>query len=413
VLLARAQPSEKAREETLRLLASDIHWPLFLERAYAHQLVPLLYQNLSALGFPHVPDTVQGELKHVFTGNALRNILLAKELARLLRLLGNAQIPVIPLKGVMLAESLYGDLALRVCADQDILVPKENVIDAFRILTSSGYTSHLAASSLLRLLPRYGKDCELFRQEEAHTYPLELHCGLVWGGPLESALQEQIWAEATRTTFLGADAFALSAEWEFLYFAVHAARHGWISLKWFTDLDRICRRGMVDWQSVGRKANSLGWEDAVRSSLSVCARWFETPIDPSFAPTNLLSGPRFRRPADLQVPSEILFSLRLLKRPAQKLQFMAIRLFIPTLLDYEFVQLPTALFFLYYILHPVRVSIKTIGWIFQAAFQRLRRKITDAGEELLCYAGDLHQLRSRSQRVPGDHVGGRNSGSSK
>jgi hypothetical protein len=375
VLLARAEPSENTRNKLLSLLAGDLRWPLFLKRARAHQVIPLLYQRLSALGFPHVPDAVQEELKRVFAANALRNILLAKELARVLHLLVDNHIPVIPLKGVVLAESLYGDVALRVCADMDILVPKENVIDAFQILTSSGYSSHLAVPGLLRLLRRYGKDCELIGAEDAHSYPLELHCGLVWGGPLERALQEQMWKEATRKTLLGVDVFALSAEWEFLYLAVHAARHGWISLKWFADLDRICRRPGVDWEGVSRKANWLGWQDVVGSCLAVCARLFETPVDPLLASKNPPKWSHFRRVADLEVPSEILFSLRLLKTPVQKLQFMAIRLFIPTVLDYESVRFPPSLFFVYYMVHPVRVSIKTIGWILQAAFRRLRPKM--------------------------------------
>ena len=57
----------------------------------------------------HVPEQVLAELKGAYVSNALRNQLFAEELARLLRLLGDAAIPVIPLKGVTLSQALYGD----------------------------------------------------------------------------------------------------------------------------------------------------------------------------------------------------------------------------------------------------------------------------------------------------------------
>ena len=107
------------------------------------------------------------------------------------------------------------------------------------------------------------------REDQFCTYPLELHCGLVWGGRLERELLKNIWADAVRKTFYGIPGFALSSDWEFLYLATHAARHGTFSLKWFADLDRYSRRSL-DWASIRKKAQRLGWEGAVRDSLSAC-----------------------------------------------------------------------------------------------------------------------------------------------
>ena len=97
------------------MLGAALEWPLLLERAYSHQVYPLVYRNLRDVGFSGVPDVVQAELKGQYLANALRNQLLAEELARLLGLLSEAGIQVIPLKGVALAQSLYGDVAARVC----------------------------------------------------------------------------------------------------------------------------------------------------------------------------------------------------------------------------------------------------------------------------------------------------------
>ena len=133
------QLTPEVRTRILQCLATPLQWPLVLERAYSHQVYPLLYRNLRDLGFPGVPETVQAELKGLFMANALRNQLLAEELARLLGLFSEAGIRVVPLKGVALAQSLYGDTAARVCADIDLLVPPASLAQAIELILAAGY----------------------------------------------------------------------------------------------------------------------------------------------------------------------------------------------------------------------------------------------------------------------------------
>jgi hypothetical protein len=382
LLLARAQLSPEARERVLSLLAGRLQWPHVFERARRYEIFPLLYAGLRTLGFPGVPDSVRQEWAGVFEFNAIRNELLTSELARILRLLGDAGIPVMPLKGLALGESLYGDPALRVLSDIDVLVPTKNVAEAFHLLLSSGYEAEFTQPRLLDLVVRYGKHCILTRQDRMRAYYLELHSGLLWGGQLERELLEEIWSEAGRKSFYGVPAFALSAEWEFPYLAVHAAQHGCPSLKWYVDLDRLCRRGTIDWKKVNEKAKWLGWQAAVRSSLAACAAFFDTPLDPAFGSTPPPRRPRLPRPSDLQVPSENLFLLRLLKTPARKLRYLAIRLLVPTPAECKLLPLPASLFFFYYALRPLRVACNTARWFVQAGtksfWRALRRRAGNA-----------------------------------
>jgi hypothetical protein len=371
LLLARAQLSPQARERAVRLLAGPLQWPRVFERARRFEVFPLLYAGLRTLDFPGVPGPVRSEWTTIFRLNAIRNELLAIELARILRLLAEAGAPVMPLKGIGLAESLYGDAALRVCSDLDILVPTKNAAKAFHLILSSGYEAQLSQPRLLDLVVRYGKDCMMMtRQDHMCAYTLELHCGLVWGGPLERELIEEIWSGAVQKSFHGVPTFALSAEWEFMYLAVHASRHGGPSLKWLLDLDRLCSSGIIDWKKVSEKAKWLGWEEAVRSSLAACADLFQTPINPAFRlNTSRGSGPP--QPIGFPSVSEILFSLRLLKTPARRLHYLAIHLFIPTQADCEFLPLPASLFFLYYALRPFRVACQTAWWFGEAGIKSL------------------------------------------
>jgi hypothetical protein len=361
------------QERTLELLASPLKWQVFLQKAYLYEVAPLIHHNLEILNFPSVPAEVQAELSSFLAVNAIRNELLSKELARLLQVLGEARIPAIPLKSTVLAEVLYEDPALRVCADIDLLVPTQNIIDAHNLILSCGYQSQITQPFFLKLLERYGKDCELMREDELCAYPLELHCGLLWGGRLERELLKEIWADAVPLSFYGVPAFALSSDWEFLYLAVHAARHGLLSLKWFVDLDRFCSHRVLDWASIKRKAQRLGWETAVRDSLLICAQLFDSPIDPAFAPTTSQRRLGPLDPGGLEIPGGIFFSLRLLSTPAQKIRFLAIRFLVPTPADSRFLALPSSLAFLYYVLRPFRFAAKGAWWFVQAGAGKLRR----------------------------------------
>src|SRR5207247_6924279 len=154
----------EADERARQLLARPLAWNQIQERVRAHEILPLLCWNLKRLGFPGVPPAVEAELADAYRNNALRNALLAKELSRVLAMLGEEGVPVMPLKGTPLAESLFGDPALRVCADIDILVPTRYATHAFRLILSSGYEAPFTHPSLLDLPARYGKDCGLVAQ---------------------------------------------------------------------------------------------------------------------------------------------------------------------------------------------------------------------------------------------------------
>ena len=68
-----------------------------------------------------LPAAVREHLKASYYATAARNTLLFRELSRILAALAEAEIPVILLKGVDLAQTLYPDPALRLMGDLDLL----------------------------------------------------------------------------------------------------------------------------------------------------------------------------------------------------------------------------------------------------------------------------------------------------
>jgi len=171
--------------------------------------------------------------------------------------------------------------------------------------------------------------------------------------------------------FRGVPAFALSADWEFLYLTLHAARHGLLPLKWLVDIDRFCSRCTLKWEKVKDRAKLLGWERAVQSSLSACATLLNTRVPTLFSETAVPASVKLDSStlSALQIPRETLFGIRLLNSPWQKLRFLAVRLFIPTPADCQSVPLPSWFFFLYYALRPLRLACLVAWWSVQAGLR--------------------------------------------
>jgi hypothetical protein len=211
LLLARGRLSPGAQKQALELLASPLRWDVILRRATAHQVFPLLYRNLRALDSSAVPEDVHSEIKSAFRLNALRNMQLSAELARLLRVLTEAGISVIPLKGVTLAEALYGDAAFRVCADLDVLVPPESLARSIEVVRRSGYQDESADPFFSRLALRHGRHYDLLRDGPLPCL-LEIHWRVVQSSSKNDEAVKDLWAEARPVRFLGVQASALSAE---------------------------------------------------------------------------------------------------------------------------------------------------------------------------------------------------------
>lgn len=375
LLLARGRFSPEIAAQAVERLDAGVDWDALLESARVHGLLSLVYHRLRALEFRGVPGTIRRRLTDTFGVNAIRNELLTKELISVLTQLEAAGVPVIPLKGIVLAESVYGDSALRVCADLDVLIQPKHLQECLRILCSYGYQDRLADPAFVRLVSRYGKDCALMREEGRLTYPLQIHCGLICGGPAERDLLADVWREATPRPFHSAPAHAMSAEWEFLYLAAHAARHGMFPFKWLVDLDWLLVRGALDWKAIQAKARTRGWQRVVESCLAACAELLETPIPEPFATasTATRASVSISAPGPLTIAREALFTARLLPTLGKRVQFFLLRLFVPTAADGEFLHFPSRLFFLYYLLRPLRLAVSVAGWMIQAGMAKLRR----------------------------------------
>jgi hypothetical protein len=375
-LLAPADLVGESRARALSLLEQPLAWGAIVEQAQNHGVFPTIARNLRRLGWPQVPAEIRRELEDSERLNALRNTLLGRGLRGILERFAGAGIPVIPLKGVALAESLYGDVSLRVCSDVDILVPGRAVAEAIELLQADGFSGadrYHAGAAGIDLLVRSNMEYCLASPRASLRYVLELHWDIAWRWRADSEMVDHLWADARPGAVLGADAWALSPEWELLYLALHAARHRWSALKWLVDIHQICVRGGLDWAGVEDRARRFGLERALHLTLGACRAVLGTPLPPALprhaAPRRL----RVLRAAPVTIGgwAETLSAVRLLVGPVDKLRYLGRLLLRPTLAEWSLVRLPAPLGFLYYGLRPLRLGLASgramvragLGWL--------------------------------------------------
>jgi hypothetical protein len=198
------------------------------------------------------------------------------------------------------------------------------------------------------------------RRDHAAAPVVDLHWDIArrWRG--DSKALDDLWAETSRTTYWGVDAYRLSPEWELLYLATHAVRHRWRVLKWLVDIHDYASTRVIDWVRLAAKADGLGWGRALRLTLGFCRALFGTTIPEILA----LEAPRWAL-AQLHgrdmAWKDALIPARVLDRRLDRLGYLLRLLLRPTILERRAVGLPAALSRIYYLLRPLRLAARWAG----------------------------------------------------
>ena len=131
--------SSETTERITALLHEQIDWAYLLRITYKNAMMPFLYWHLNNISPQAIPKQVLAGLSDHYHFNARRNLFLSGELCRILSLFETQGIQAIPFKGPVLANSFYGNVALRQCHDLDLLVRKIDVLRAQDLLISQGF----------------------------------------------------------------------------------------------------------------------------------------------------------------------------------------------------------------------------------------------------------------------------------
>jgi hypothetical protein len=366
---ARARRDGETTRRLRQLCATPLDWPRVTSTALGHGLMPLVAWQLGQCPDVVPPATMQG-LRDWFQRNAVRNVALAKQLGRLLGLLGAHGIAAIPYKGPALATLAYGDLALRHFVDLDILVRKRDVLPASRALMAEGYRAHLSLTPAQEAA-FLDQHCEYAFGRERNGATVELHWEIVppeFGLPVEGW---RLWDDLRPISLLGCQVLSPPAEDLLVILCAHGSKHLWNRLGWICDVAELIRAHPdLDWARALGRARALGAERMVRLGLTLAAQLMEAEL-PARVQAQVAADRRTRSlaariahwlasgtlPPERSL-REARVHLAMRERLRDKLRYARRLAFTGTIEDWEAVPLPRPLFFLYGVLRPLRLVRK-------------------------------------------------------
>ena len=282
-------------ERIEQLLQDDIDWAFLLRAASRHGLLPLLYWHLNTICPKAVPAPVLAQLQQYFQTTARRNLFLMQELLRLLDVSQQKQIPAIPLKGPVLAATVYGNLALRPFGDLDLLVHRRDISRATDLLLSEGYQRVSRRLDKDVSIERPGNDnssSELDPQEVAYLGP-QYYTFVRYDGRVRIDLQwritrssfsfsldaERLWERLEPVSLSGSTILTFSPQDLCLILCVHGAKHMWEELRWVCDVSELIHaQKEVDWEQVLKRARKQGQGRTVALGLCLANGLLGAPL---------------------------------------------------------------------------------------------------------------------------------------
>lgn len=211
-----------------------------------------------------------------------RNLALAHELGTILRRFHQRGIGVVPMRGLVLAEQLYGDPTVRPCGDLDVLVRKGQLDQVKAVLSELDY----------RLCDRRPGFAQAFSYtwEFFKTQPIpiiiEPHWSLAYPPYTEQLDMDAVWRRCVPGRVCGVETWLLSPEDQLLNLCLHLVHHnGSAPLRWVSELDAILRKEQpaLQWPQLLKTAQEAGVGRLVAQTLHRAQAMFETPLPEGIA----------------------------------------------------------------------------------------------------------------------------------
>ena len=347
---------------------SAIDWNEFLRLAEHHGVLPLAARNLRAHAH-NLPANVTQRLASAFDVNVRRNLWFASELARIAYQFDKQQLRAIPYKGPTLAESVYGDVALRNFGDLDFLISPSDFERAKQTLGELGYRPSLEfRPAVERYWLRNGYERSF--DSAAGKYLVELQWGLLPRFFAVDLRTDDLLERSRPTPLAGGEVPGLSPEDLLLVLCLHAAKHLWMRLIWVCDIAETIRTQAVDWALVRDRARDLGILRIIGVSFWLAQKLLHCPLpesalqvinaDPKIPAIGEEFAARLARSATYDFESTEYFRLilKLRERRSDQFRFVSRLLSTPGDGDLAVIKLPEPLFPLYRGVRAVRLMRK-------------------------------------------------------
>ncbi len=366
-------------EHFRELLTHEINWQDLGQIALHQGVFPLFYLRLKATAEGQIPPELATLFDQRLLSIAQNNIRLTWKLIQLIELLSSQTVEFLVLKGPVFALQAFGDLALRQFTDLDILIHPEDFSEVYELLCQGGYTPIFELGSTQKWFQVQSDNHFSFKRQGD---VIEIHWKIAPQENIYPIKPEQIWQELNSVSLLEREIPSPSPESTILFACLHGAKHGWRQLKWIVDLAYLSQTfNNIYWQALLEQSKKLGLYRQVCLGLLLAEGLVgakmpvevEGLIHAERSAQRLAARVRGRLFDKANVPSQFDdygFYLQTRERWRDRLYYLFNMTFFPRRDDWFSFTLPEALYPVYYLFRPLRLSL-VIAWAsFNAIIKR-------------------------------------------
>lgn len=350
-----------------KLLTEPIDWNLFLNIVEQHRIYPIVCHNLKKIKNCETMIPVLRKLEPLSKAHAFQSLKLSSDLISVVKLLENNQIRAISLKGPLLAQSIFGNIALRTSRDLDFLIDIDDLDKTIDLFVADGYRIEHFNGDLTAKKKHYLIKINHHFAFVKNGLTVEIHWNFHFLG--YRCRFADLYNQSRIAKISGNEIHVLEQEDEFLYLVFHGSKHGWHRLKWLADIAEIIKKNQLDWQSLLLKCRQYDILHIFGQTMILVHHFYgiKIPVDAHELLKNKLAVKlsAMTVPIILGAPEESLvfkkYSLVLFKSWHKKMEYILSH-FVPNHIDFEEKEIRDRWFFYYFLRRP---------------FGKLRRLFTD------------------------------------
>jgi hypothetical protein len=373
VVLACSSASwdSQAKLRVRNLLSTEVHWSLLLELSERHGVLPLVQSRLTTLA-ALVPPAIREDLKGRRESHLRRALCLSQLLHSVNSALAHAGLCALAYKGPVLAQMLYGDVAMRQFSDLDFFLPPQDLAQTTSALKEIGLVPHtnLQPAEFRELI---ASGYELTFDSPGNQNVVEIKWRVVPRFYAVTFSIGEFLERAKRVDFFETPILTLSDEDLFLVLCVHAAKHAWSRLSWICDIARLTTATDLNWRWIASRATVLGIGRIVAISLFLARELLNSEIpaglkefvvhDPhvELLGKQLIRDITSSRELDPESVGYFRLMLKIRERAIDRIRFITRLIATPTVTEWSMIKLPAPLFPLYRVLRLLRLMGRALG----------------------------------------------------
>lgn len=250
-----------------------------------------VYAPAAARILPFLPEPERAGVLRAMAALSLRDVHLLNVLKEVTQALAAAGVQSVALKGPVFAERIFPEDEPRGSGDLDLLIARRRLDVAVEILGALGY---LADAASLRKRDAPQNPHLIFSRDRSLSVELHYRASADFARPLEPA--DLIARSLVYRSRQGFDVRVLAPEDEFIFLALHAAKHNF-GLSQLYDLKMFTSRfAALDWGVISRRARDAGLSTPVYVAAQRLRELWSASLPLELMPNRLaLRHPEFLR----------------------------------------------------------------------------------------------------------------------